>query len=78
MASPLKSERFKFAWHALSESGGFWWMRRPRMVIVQIKCELTAKGLVTSHGIFEQLFLKIARKDRPKLQRRSPHHMFKT
>jgi hypothetical protein len=53
-------------------------MRRPGMVIVQIKCELTAKGLIASHGIFEQLFLKIARKDRPKLQRRSPHHMFKT
>jgi hypothetical protein len=39
-------------------------MRRPGMMIVR---ELIAKILVASNGIFEQLFLKIARQDRPKL-----------
>jgi hypothetical protein len=47
-------------------------------MIVHIKCELVANGLITAHGVFEQLLLKIARKDRPKLQCRSTHNMFKT
>jgi len=47
-------------------------------MIVQIDCELLAKGLVASHGVFEQLLLKFTWKDRPELQCRPPHHMFKT
>jgi hypothetical protein len=48
------------------------------MMIVQMKRELVAKGLIATYGILEWLFLKIARKDWPNLECRASHHTFKT
>ena len=48
-----------------------------RMVIVQIDRQLISQLLVSADRILEQPFLKIARKLRPQLERRTSHRLFK-
>ena len=48
------------------------------MMVVQIDSEAMAQRFIPARGIFEQAFLKVAGKVRPKLERGPTHQMFKT
>ena len=53
-------------------------MSSTRMMIVQIDRQLISQLLVSADRILEQPFLKIARKLRPQLERRTSNGMFKS